>query len=278
MPSLRHLESSHGHRPTASLLTPSSACPAHQFVKQDDQSPCHTPVIPACAGNTAIYYLPVHSGVHPRTGGEHDSNLTRPPVTFRGASPCVGALGARPFARDPVPLAYPRIGGAGALRFFPLWDFPRLLRSRAAGVRRLRRRRHRARSSGAVVCAGRQREPCPGSRRKRIPRKEGRRWRHPDTHCLDELESSFMLSFCFPMICRYSRSSSPAIASPLSPVVRSGQPTTIVAVSPRSQASLSRICHHSSSISPFAGPSPWQVLPPGAFCASRPRGFSSPLR
>ena len=156
---------------------------------------CHTPVIPACAGNTAIYYLPVHSGVHPRTGGEHDSNLTRPPVTFRGASPCVGALGARPLARDPVPLAYPRIGGAGALRFFPLWDFPRLLRSRAAGVRRLRRRRHRARSSGAVVCAGRQREPCPGSRRKRIPRKEGRRWRHPDTHCLDELESSLCFHF-----------------------------------------------------------------------------------
>ena len=38
MPSLRHLESSHGHRPTASLLTPSSACPAQQFVKQNDQS------------------------------------------------------------------------------------------------------------------------------------------------------------------------------------------------------------------------------------------------
>ena len=38
MPSLYHLESSHGHRPTASLLTPSSACPAQQFVKQDDQS------------------------------------------------------------------------------------------------------------------------------------------------------------------------------------------------------------------------------------------------
>ena len=38
MPSLYHLESSHGHRPTASLLTPSSACPAQQFVKQNDQS------------------------------------------------------------------------------------------------------------------------------------------------------------------------------------------------------------------------------------------------
>ena len=38
MPSLCHLESSHGHRPTASLLTPSSACPAQQFVKQNDQS------------------------------------------------------------------------------------------------------------------------------------------------------------------------------------------------------------------------------------------------
>ena len=38
MTSLCHLESSHGHRPTASLLTPSSACPAQQFVKQNDQS------------------------------------------------------------------------------------------------------------------------------------------------------------------------------------------------------------------------------------------------
>ena len=32
-------DSARGHRPTASLLTPSSACPAQQFVKQDDQSP-----------------------------------------------------------------------------------------------------------------------------------------------------------------------------------------------------------------------------------------------
>ena len=35
---LCHLESSHGHRPTASLLTPSSASPAPRPVKQDDQS------------------------------------------------------------------------------------------------------------------------------------------------------------------------------------------------------------------------------------------------
>ena len=38
MPSLCHLESSHGHRPTASLLIPSSTCPPLSFVKQDDQS------------------------------------------------------------------------------------------------------------------------------------------------------------------------------------------------------------------------------------------------
>ena len=47
MPSLRHLESSHGHRPTASLLTPSSACPAQQFVKQNDQSPALEALIEA---------------------------------------------------------------------------------------------------------------------------------------------------------------------------------------------------------------------------------------
>ena len=41
MPSLRHLESSHGHRLTASLLTPSSASPAPLSVKQDDQSPTY---------------------------------------------------------------------------------------------------------------------------------------------------------------------------------------------------------------------------------------------
>ena len=39
MPSICHLESSHGHGPTASLLTPSSACPPQLFVKQNDQSP-----------------------------------------------------------------------------------------------------------------------------------------------------------------------------------------------------------------------------------------------
>ena len=39
MTSLCHLESSHGHRPTASLLIPSSTCPPLSFVKQDDQSP-----------------------------------------------------------------------------------------------------------------------------------------------------------------------------------------------------------------------------------------------
>ena len=36
---LRHLESSHRHRLTASLLTPSGASPAPQSVKQNDQSP-----------------------------------------------------------------------------------------------------------------------------------------------------------------------------------------------------------------------------------------------
>ena len=35
---LRHLESSRGHRPTASLLAPSGTCPTQQFLKQDDQS------------------------------------------------------------------------------------------------------------------------------------------------------------------------------------------------------------------------------------------------
>ena len=38
MPSLCHLESSHGHRLTASLLTPSGASPSPLSVKQDDQS------------------------------------------------------------------------------------------------------------------------------------------------------------------------------------------------------------------------------------------------
>ena len=43
MPSIRHLESSHGHRPTTSLLTPSSACPPQLFVKQNDQSRLRLP-------------------------------------------------------------------------------------------------------------------------------------------------------------------------------------------------------------------------------------------
>ena len=47
MPSLRHLESSHGHGPTASLLTPSSACPPQLFVKQNDQSPALEALIEA---------------------------------------------------------------------------------------------------------------------------------------------------------------------------------------------------------------------------------------
>ena len=38
MPSLCRLESSYRHGPTASLLTPSSACPPQLFVKQNDQS------------------------------------------------------------------------------------------------------------------------------------------------------------------------------------------------------------------------------------------------
>ena len=44
MPSLCHLESSHGHRLTASLLTPSGAYPSPLSVKQDDQSPFSAPI------------------------------------------------------------------------------------------------------------------------------------------------------------------------------------------------------------------------------------------
>ena len=112
MPSLHHLESSHGHRPTASLLTPSSARPAQQFVKQNDQSRLSStgwrrkrPVSVGCGVSLRAPILSRHDR-HPAPGARADTGvcatrrLNRSPRPGHPWSRCrLPAAGAMPRCR-----------------------------------------------------------------------------------------------------------------------------------------------------------------------------------
>ena len=114
MPSLHHLESSHGHRLTASLLIPSSACPPLSFVKQDDQSRCaHTQVAERhAAGFTALAYVSKPFLSHARSLSKAKVRLAQAAMANRDTS--VTEL-CRELGIKPVTL-YRYVGPQGQLR------------------------------------------------------------------------------------------------------------------------------------------------------------------